>query len=262
MPGRAVIYIRTSSETQGEKSSPSEQEGDCRTLAQEKGLQVVRVYRDVEKYRMGNRLIEPSGSRSDRPGLLAMLKDASRDEFDVILAWREDRLYRGIRAMLIVLETVQDYKIEILLAKENFDSKIAPIRAWAAQMELDGMKERMGMGVKARLKAGKANTGQNRYGYVRIGEQIHIQEEEAKWVRNIFAWCIQKTPLMQIRKRLIAASAPQKGSSIPPTHPMVPVWYSGYTPVCQRVCLWFQNIFPRRADLPNPCCTHHRHFHL
>jgi len=86
MTRRAVIYIRTSSETQGEKSSPIEQEADCRRLAQEKGLSVVRVYRDMEKYRVGNKLVEPSGSRSDRPGLLAMLKDATRDEFDVILA--------------------------------------------------------------------------------------------------------------------------------------------------------------------------------
>jgi len=94
MSRRAVIYIRTSSETQGGKSSPSEQEVDCQTLAKENGLQVVRVYRDVEKYWIGNKLVEPSGSRSDRPGLLAMLKDASGDEIDVILAWREDRLSR------------------------------------------------------------------------------------------------------------------------------------------------------------------------
>lgn len=114
MSDRAVVYIRTSSETQGGKSSPSEQEGDCQTLAQEKRLQIVRVYRDVEKYRVGNKLIEPSGSRSDRPALQAMLNDAARDKFDVILAWREDRLYRGLRSMLMVLETVQDYKIEIL----------------------------------------------------------------------------------------------------------------------------------------------------
>jgi DNA invertase Pin-like site-specific DNA recombinase len=212
---RVAIYIRTSSETQGEKSSPLEQEADCLHLAHEKGLQVVRIYRDVEKYRVGNRLVEPSGSRSDRPALQSMLKAATRDTFDVILAWREDRLYRGIRAMLTVLETIQDYKIEILLAKEIFDSKIAPIRAWVAQMELDGMKERMEMGVKARLKAGKANTGQDRYGYIRISENIHLVEEEAKWVRNIFFWYIQKTPLNQIRKHLIAADAPQKGSSIP-----------------------------------------------
>jgi len=146
MARRAVIYTRTSSETQGESSSPIVQETDCLRLAQEKELEVVRVYRDVEKYRVGYKLVEPSGSRSDRPGLLAMLKDAARDEFDVILAWREDRLYRGLRSMLIVLETIQDYKIQILLAKETFDPKISPVRAWAAQMELDGMKERIGDG--------------------------------------------------------------------------------------------------------------------
>jgi DNA invertase Pin-like site-specific DNA recombinase len=215
MTRRAVIYIRTSSETQGEKSSPAEQEIDCRRLAQDNGLTVVRVYRDVEKYRVGNKLVEPSGSRSDRPGLLAMLKDATRDEFDVILAWREDRLYRGLRSMLTVLGTVQEYKIEILLAKETFDPKITPVRTWAAQMELEGTKERMGMGVKARLKAGKANTGQDRYGYSRVGEKIHIVEEESGWVRKIFEWYNQGVALSEIRERLIAGNAPQKGSSTP-----------------------------------------------
>jgi DNA invertase Pin-like site-specific DNA recombinase len=215
MARRAVIYIRTSSEAQGENFSPVEQEADCRRLAKEKGLDVVRVYRDVEKYRVGRKLVQPSGSRSDRPGLVAMLKDATRDEFDVILAWREDRLYRGLRFMLTVLETVQDYKIEILLAKENFDSKIAPVRAWAAQMELEGMKERLGMGVRAWLKAGKANTGQDRYGYLRVGDKIHIVEEEADWVRKIFDWYNQGVSLLQIRERLIAGNAPQKGSSTP-----------------------------------------------
>ena len=213
MSRRTVIYIRTSSESQGANSSPIEQEADCRRLAEEKGLQVVRVYRDVEKYRMGNKLVEPSGSRSDRSGLLAMPKDAARDEFDVILAWREDKLYRGLRSMLTVLETVQDYRIEILLAKEKFDSKFTPVRTWAAQMELDGMKERLGMGVKTRLKAGKANTGQDRYGYIRVGENIHIVEEEADWIRRIFELYNQGVSLLQIRERLIAGNAPQKGIS-------------------------------------------------
>ena len=46
-----------------------------------------------------------------------MLKDATGDEFDVILAWHEERLYRGLRSKLTVLEIAQDYKIEMLLAK-------------------------------------------------------------------------------------------------------------------------------------------------
>jgi DNA invertase Pin-like site-specific DNA recombinase len=215
MSTRAVIYVRTSSEHQGEKSSPAEQEQDCRQLAAEKGLVIVNVYRDIEKYRVRTKLVEPSGTRSDRPGLLAMLQDAVLDQFDVILAWREDRLYRGMRSMLLVLETIQERKLTVMLARETFDPKIAPLRAWVAQMELDGMKERLTMGVKARLKAGKANTGQDRYGYQRVGDQIVVIEEEAHWVRKIFEWYLEGCPLQEIRNRLIAGGAPQKGSSIP-----------------------------------------------
>ena len=215
MNKRAVIYIRTSSEHQGEKSSPVEQEEDCRRLAMENGLQIVDIYRDIEKYRVGSRLVEPSGTRYDRPGLVSMIGDAKRGKFDVILAWKEDRLYRGMRAMLLVLETIQENHISILLAKENFDPKIAPLRAWIAQMELDGMKERLDMGVKARLRSGKANTGQDRYGYQRIDDVIEIVEEEAVWVRKIFEWYLDRVPLMEIRQKLIEANAPQKGSSRP-----------------------------------------------
>ena len=49
MTHRAAVYIRTSSEMQGEKSSPLEQETDCYRLAEQNGLTVVHVYRDVEK---------------------------------------------------------------------------------------------------------------------------------------------------------------------------------------------------------------------
>lgn len=178
-------------------------------------MTVTHVYRDIEKYRVKKKLVEPSGTRSDRPRLLAMLGDAARGEFDIILAWREDRLYRGMRAMLLVMETIQEYRLNVMLARETFNPKIAPLRAWVAQMELDGMKERMTMGVKARLKSGKANTGQDRYGYVRVGGDIEVVEKEAYWVRQIFAWYVDGVPILEIRKRLIAANAPQKGSSIP-----------------------------------------------
>ncbi|MFZ5902726.1 MAG: recombinase family protein [Chloroflexota bacterium] len=214
MGKRAVIYVRTSSEQQGEKCSPVEQEADCRLYADRQGLVVVNVYRDIERYRVKNKWVEPSGTRYDRPGLLAMLRDAADDQFDVILAWREDRLYRGMRAMLLVLETIQQYKLEVQLAMDKFDPATAPLKAWLAQVELDNIKERMTMGVKARLKAGKANSGQDRYGYKRVGEKIEVVPEEAEWVRQIFAWYIEGIPLLEMRKRLIAANAPQKQATI------------------------------------------------
>ena len=74
---------------------------------------------------------------------------------------------------------------------------MAPLKAWVAQMELDGLKERMTMGVKARLRAGKANCGQDCYGYQRIGEVLEVVEEEAKWVRKIFKWYNQRVSLLK-----------------------------------------------------------------
>ena len=210
MGKRAVIYVRTSSEQQAEKNSPVEQEADCREFAAQHGLVVVNVYRDLERYRVKSKWVEPSGTRYDRPGLLAMLRDAADGQFEVILAWREDRLYRGMRAMLLVLETLQQNKLTILLMRENFDLATAPLKAWLAQVELENIKERMTMGVKARLRAGKANSGQDRYGYRRNGTVIEVVPEEACWVRQIFAWYIEGIPDRTIRKRLIAAGAPQK----------------------------------------------------
>ena len=211
----AAIYVRTSSEQQGERVSPGEQERDCRLLAEQNGLTVVAVYRDIERYRTRQRLVEPSGKRTDRPALNAMLDDAVSGRFDTILAWKEDRLYRGLRAMLFVLDVVQEQKVTVMLARENFDPKMAPVKAWVAGMELDSLNERMTMGVKARLRAGKANTGQDRYGYKRIDEKIVVVEEEAKWIQKIFEWYNNRVPLMEIRQRLIEAGAAQKGSTRP-----------------------------------------------
>jgi hypothetical protein len=131
----AAIYIRTSSEHQAEKASPEEQERDCRSLAEQHGLKVTAVYRDTERYRVGRRLVDPSGTRADRPGLAAMLSDAMAGKFDVILAWKEDRLYRGLRAMLSVLEVLQEKNLNVLLAKESFDPTMAPVKVWVAGMD-------------------------------------------------------------------------------------------------------------------------------
>lgn len=215
-PKLAVIYVRVSSEHQAEKCSPEEQEIECRKIAEEKGLTVVEVFRDTQKYRAGRRLVEPSGTRTDRPGMLKILEMAANDEFDTLIAWREDRLYRGLKAMILVLDVINENGLNVFFVKENFDHTMAPIKAWVGEMELKGMRERMTMGVKARLKSGRANTGQDRYGYRRDGDVIVICEEEAIWVRKIYEWYIDNVPMMEIRRRLIEGNAPQKEkTSIP-----------------------------------------------
>jgi len=162
---RAAIYVRVSTEDQAkskngqeteEKESPKAQERDCRALAERQGYTVVAVYRDVEKYRLGGKLVEPSGTRAERPQLRAMLADARAGKFDVILAWREDRLYRSYRPMLDVLDCLEETNVTIELAKGHFDQNLAPVKAWAARMELQAKHDRCVMGVAGRLAQGKA----------------------------------------------------------------------------------------------------------
>lgn len=138
----AAIYVRVSSEQEGEKSSPEEQESECRKLAEERGLTVVAAYRDIDKYQVDQKLVIPSGTRSDRPGLLAMLQDAAAGNFGTILATREDRLFQGMQAMQLVMDAIQEYKLDVILAKESFDPKMAPIKAWAAGIELENIRNR------------------------------------------------------------------------------------------------------------------------
>lgn len=221
MSKRAAIYIRVSSERQAEGVSPNEQEEACRKLAQERGYSVVSVYRDIEKYRVRGKVVEPSGARADRPGLRQMVTDGKNGYFDIIIAWKEDRLYRGLRPMLEVIELVEEHKISIELVKETFDARIAPVKAWAAKMELDSIKERTQMGRIGRAKQGKTLGGP---GTGFLGYDIHdgrgvINEEEAEIVRFIFdqvAWGDKDNPggvnIVEVRRRLIAKGYRQKNA--------------------------------------------------
>ena len=208
MDKRAAIYVRTSSERQGEKASPEIQESDCRTYCESHGYHVVEIYPDIKKYRAGGRLVEPSGTRNDRPHFQRMLSDADAGLIDVIVAWREDRLYRGAnRAMLEVNERVKEKIVGVELAKEHYDPTVATVKAWAAGVELEAKHDRFMMGVANRLSKGKVWNAEPPYGYKRKGDYFDMNPSEAQWVEKIFEWYSEDVSVKDIRIRLIAAGA-------------------------------------------------------
>ena len=212
---RAAIYVRVSTELQAGQASPVEQERDCRAHAEARGYQVVEVYRDAERYRVGKRLVSPSGTRTDRPAFVKLLGDAEAEAFDLVIAWREDRLYRGLRAMLAILELVEAGKLGIELVKETFDPNMAPIKASIARMELKAFRERSAMGAKARLRAGKP-WGAPRYGYRRNGDAVEIEPIEAEWVGWIFEQYVGGVGAREIARRLLAEGAPTRNGATMP----------------------------------------------
>jgi DNA invertase Pin-like site-specific DNA recombinase len=196
---RAAIYARVSKayKREGEtRVTIEEQLTDCDALCRERGYVIVARYVDKDKYRARGKLVSPSGERKDRPAYRTMIEAARAGEFDVIVSWKEDRLYRGIYAAIPLAEMLDERRgaVTVDLVKETFARSMLEIKAAIGKIELDNIRERTTMGVKARLRAGKANTGQDRYGYRRNGEVIEIVEDEAVWVRRIFAWYNERVP--------------------------------------------------------------------
>lgn len=151
---KAAIYRRVSSEAQGERVSPEVQLAECEAHAVAKGYAVTAVYTDIEKYRVRGRWVEPSGTRVDRPDFRRMLADGQAGTFDVLIAWKEDRLYRGVKPAVLVDEMIEAAHVRVELVKEQFDRKMLFIKASIGKIELENIRERTEMGHRERVRNG------------------------------------------------------------------------------------------------------------
>ncbi len=215
---RAAIYARVSSERQAaeDRVSIESQLGDCERHCQQRGYQIEARYVDKEKYRVRGKLVQPSAQRKDRPQYVAMLTAARAGEFEVIVAWKEDRLYRGMFAAMPFAEMLDEMgkRLDVELVRESFDRKMLGMKAAVGKLEVDNIRERMIMGRAARLERGEAAGGNIIYG-CRKDEQkrLAIHESEAAIVRQIFAWYTAGENVMQIRRRLTALDVRTRSGS-------------------------------------------------
>jgi DNA invertase Pin-like site-specific DNA recombinase len=105
---KAAIYARVSTPDQRVEA----QLYDLRKLAAQRGFEVSREYCDRGV----------SGSRARRPGLDAMLADARRGEFSVLLVAAFDRVARSTKNFLEIVDELQDLGIEFISAREAIDT--------------------------------------------------------------------------------------------------------------------------------------------
>ena len=104
----AAIYARVSTTDQHVES----QLYDLRELAKQRGFSVVKEYEDRGV----------SGSKARRPGLDALMADARRKRFDVVLVAAFDRLARSTKHFLEVIDEFNALGIEFISAREGIDS--------------------------------------------------------------------------------------------------------------------------------------------
>jgi DNA invertase Pin-like site-specific DNA recombinase len=105
---RAAIYARVSTPDQHLEA----QLYDLRKLAANRGFEVSREYCDRGV----------SGSKAKRPGLDAMMADARRGEFSVLLVAAFDRVARSTKNFLEIVDELHHLGIEFVSAREAIDT--------------------------------------------------------------------------------------------------------------------------------------------
>ena len=104
---RAAIYARVSTPEQCLEN----QLYDLREMAARRGYEVVHEFTDVG-----------SGTKTRRAGLDALLADAHRRRFDIVLVAAFDRVARSVKHFLTVVDELSDLGIEFVSARENIDT--------------------------------------------------------------------------------------------------------------------------------------------
>jgi len=103
----AALYLRVSTLDQHHET----QLYDLRQMAQQRGYQIVEEYTD-----------RISGAKARRPGLDAMMWDARRGRFDVVLVWASDRIARSVKHFLDVLDELNRLNVEFISFREQIDT--------------------------------------------------------------------------------------------------------------------------------------------
>jgi DNA invertase Pin-like site-specific DNA recombinase len=152
MPIRTAIYVRVSTLDQ-------EPENQLREL---------RAYAAIRQWEVREYVDHGvSGARESRPALDALVKDAKRRKFDVLLVWRLDRLGRNLRHLVMLLDELQALGVAFVTLGEGIDTSTPAGRlqlhvlAAMAEFERARISERVRAGV-ARARAQGRRLGRPR----------------------------------------------------------------------------------------------------
>src|SRR5262249_54460192 len=88
---RAVLYLRVSTQDQ----TTANQERELREIAGRMGCDIVKIYKDHG--------ISGAKGRDKRPQFDALCRDATKRQFDVVMAWSVDRLGRSLPDLVAFL---------------------------------------------------------------------------------------------------------------------------------------------------------------
>jgi DNA invertase Pin-like site-specific DNA recombinase len=146
---RAAIYLRVSTVDQ----TTANQEQALLEAAKRSGLEIVKVYRDHG--------ISGAKGREKRPDFDALCRDATKRQFDVVMAWSVDRLGRSLQDLVSFLSELHALGIDLFLHQQGLDTRTPAGKAMFgmmgvfAEFERSIIQERVRAGLRRAKREGK-----------------------------------------------------------------------------------------------------------
>jgi DNA invertase Pin-like site-specific DNA recombinase len=159
-PKRAVLYLRVSTD----KQTVANQREALAAIAEQRGWQIVGEYSDAG--------ISGAKGRDKRPGFDAMLNDATRAKFNVVLVWAVDRLSRSMPDLVHAMRDFEAAGVDLVVSQSGLDTTTDMGKAMFQMAGIFGELERKV--IIARINAGlkRARAEGKRLGRARCDESV------------------------------------------------------------------------------------------
>ena len=152
---RAALYLRVSTVDQ----TTANQERELRDVAVRMGCEIVKVYKD--------RGISGAKGRDKRPAFDNLCRDATKRQFDNIMAWSVDRLGRSLQDLVAFLSEIHALRIDLYLHQQGLDTTTPAGKAMFQMMGVFAEFERAM--IAERVRAGMAGAATPLGGHVLMG---------------------------------------------------------------------------------------------
>lgn len=176
----AVIYARYSSERQTEASIEGQLKV-CYDYAEKQGYTIIGEYIDRAL----------TGRNTDRPQFLKMIKDSSKQEFQIVLVYQLDRFSRNRYDSATYKAKLKKNGVRVVSARENISDDASGI---LMESVLEGMAEyysrelaqKVTRGMNLNAEKCLYNGGTVPFGYKIVDKKFVIDEHTAPYVKKIF----------------------------------------------------------------------------
>jgi site-specific DNA recombinase len=203
---RAAIYTRVSTEDQAKEG-----------FSLDAQLEKLKAYCTARDWKIAGEYIDEgySGRKTRRPAYVRMMQEI--ETWDALLVIKMDRIHRNSKNFMLMMEDLNKKGKEFVSMMESLDTSTAmgrfvmDIIQRIAQLESEQIGERVYIGMEQKAKQNGGVLGFNiPYGYDYSNGKLHINQNEAATVKQIYSLYSSGKSIGDILKILSSANLPTK----------------------------------------------------